>query len=56
MKEGYTHIAVVLDSSGSMGYIFNDTVAGKIAAYRSVGATADSLNFTDEERKSAKSS
>jgi len=28
MKEGYTHIAVVLDSSGSMATIFNDTVAG----------------------------
>jgi hypothetical protein len=28
MKEGYTHIAVVLDSSGSMASIFNDTVAG----------------------------
>lgn len=28
MKEGYTHIAVVLDSSGSMGSIFDDTVAG----------------------------
>jgi len=28
MKENYTHIAVVLDSSGSMGMIFDDTVAG----------------------------
>lgn len=28
MKEGYTHIAVVLDSSGSMASIFDDTVAG----------------------------
>jgi hypothetical protein len=28
MKEGYTHIAVVLDSSGSMASIFDDTIAG----------------------------
>lgn len=28
MRKDYTHIAVVLDSSGSMGSIFNDTVAG----------------------------
>jgi len=28
MKENYTHIVVVLDSSGSMATIFDDTVAG----------------------------
>lgn len=28
MKQDYTHIAVVLDSSGSMASIFDDTVAG----------------------------
>jgi len=28
MKEGYTHIAVVLDSSGSMGTIIDDTIGG----------------------------
>lgn len=28
MKEGYTHIAVVLDSSGSMGMILEDTIGG----------------------------
>ena len=28
MKEDYTHIVVVLDSSGSMGSIYDDTVAG----------------------------
>ena len=28
MKEGYTHIAVVLDSSGSMGSIIGDTIGG----------------------------
>lgn len=28
MKQGYTHIAVVLDSSGSMGNIIDDTIGG----------------------------
>ena len=28
MKQGYTHIAVVLDSSGSMGSIIDDTIGG----------------------------
>jgi hypothetical protein len=28
MKKGYTHIVVVLDSSGSMGSIINDTIEG----------------------------
>jgi hypothetical protein len=28
MKQGYTHIVVVLDSSGSMGTILNDTIGG----------------------------
>jgi hypothetical protein len=28
MKEGYTHISVVLDSSGSMGSILDDTIGG----------------------------
>jgi hypothetical protein len=28
MKKGYTHIVVVLDSSGSMASIFDDTVSG----------------------------
>jgi hypothetical protein len=28
MKQGYTHISVVLDESGSMGSLFNDTVGG----------------------------
>lgn len=28
MKTGYTHITVVLDDSGSMGSIYNDTVGG----------------------------
>lgn len=28
MKDGYTHIAVVLDSSGSMGSIIDDTIGG----------------------------
>ena len=28
MKQGYTHISVVLDESGSMGGLYNDTVGG----------------------------
>ena len=42
-------------SGAEIGSTYN-MIASKTAAYRSVGATADSLNFTDEERKSAKSS
>jgi len=46
MKAGYTHIAIVLDSSGSMARIFSDTIGGFNTFIDTQKATPGEATFT----------